>query len=400
MTQVINGETQHSVDSLLLEQGEYLPLEFLLREGRLIYEDYESWRNGETTYLEDALFGDSEQIRQTLREAEIYLQQLGWRSEPLIYREWRGDSSQPLRFSVDKTFDHCFHRRYKKPQEQPQLDLFSDTPSTYLVNLAIQSLIKGDLKESRRAVVQLCDTAPDQPHLGELEQVLDAVERLDTPVVDLEAEFLALRDHLSPRVDSLLGRESPALLIPLWQRIAAGLGELGFQQDQPDFHLSYAAGRAMDWMSVVDSVEGEEAWQSKPVLLIRHAQACDHLRRQRAALESWFRLLWQYPEQGDALASSSDRELKHFWMMFHELDPELESADFPAWVILANPGFLHLAPDAGQALPCPDSYRTLYRLKATTSRGTTMDLHKERIALRAQLKTENPTLFIHFMASL
>ncbi|VAW72967.1 hypothetical protein MNBD_GAMMA13-30, partial [hydrothermal vent metagenome] len=30
----------HQVDQLLLEQGEYLPLEFLLQEGRLIYADY------------------------------------------------------------------------------------------------------------------------------------------------------------------------------------------------------------------------------------------------------------------------------------------------------------------------------------------------------------------------
>jgi hypothetical protein len=400
MTQVINDETQHSVDRLLLEQGEYLPLEFLLREGRLIFEDYESWRNGETTYLEDALFGDSEQIRQTLHEAEVYLQHLGWRSEPLVYREWRGETPKPLRFSVDKTFDHCFHRRYKKPEDQPQLDLFSDTPSTYLLNLAVQSLIEGNVKESRRAVHQLYDTAPDQPHLGELEQLLEVVEQLDAPVADLEAEFLVLRDRLTPLADSLLGRESPALLIPLWQRIAAGLREVSFQQERAEFHLSYAAGRAMDWASVVHSVEGEENWQSKPVLLIRHAQACTHLHQQEAALESWFRLLWQYPEQGDALASSSDRELKHLWRDFNELSPELEYTDFPAWLILINPGFRHSAPHDEKALPCPDSYRTLYRLKATAAQGAMLDLDEESIALRAQLQRENATLFFHFMAAL
>jgi hypothetical protein len=400
MTQVINAETQYSVDRLLLEQGEYLPLEFLLREGRLIYEDYESWRNGEANYLEDALFGDSEQIRQILHEAERYLQHLGWQSELIVYRQWRGESPQPLRFSVDKNFDQCFNKRYRRPEQQPQLDLFSDTPSTYLVNLAIQSLIEGDIEESRRAVEQLCDTAPDQPHLGELEQILEAVERLGTPVVDLKGEFLALRDHLAPRVEQLLGRESPALLIPLWQRIATDLQTCEFQEDRPEFHLSYAAGRAMDWRCVVQSVEGETEWQTKSVLLIRHAQACTHLHQQAAAHESWFRLLWQYPEQGSALESSSDRELRHLWREFHELDPELESGDFPAWLILDNPGFLHVAPHVEKALPCPDSYRTLYRLKVITSQCANQNLDEESIALRAQLQKENPALFFHFMASL
>lgn len=35
-----------ALDRLLLEQGCYTPLELLLAEGRLLYSDYETWRQG------------------------------------------------------------------------------------------------------------------------------------------------------------------------------------------------------------------------------------------------------------------------------------------------------------------------------------------------------------------
>lgn len=52
-----------ALDRLLLEQGCYTPLELLLAEGRLLYSDYETWRQGECRHLESRLFGDPVQIR-------------------------------------------------------------------------------------------------------------------------------------------------------------------------------------------------------------------------------------------------------------------------------------------------------------------------------------------------
>ena len=54
----MSAEVHNAVDRLLLEQGEYSPLEYLLSEGRLLYSDYERWRGGELGYLDEALFGD------------------------------------------------------------------------------------------------------------------------------------------------------------------------------------------------------------------------------------------------------------------------------------------------------------------------------------------------------
>lgn len=101
----MNPQIQHRVDQLLLEQGEYIPLEFLLAEGRLYYSDYEQWRSGKLKLLEEGLAGDTEQIRKDLTRAVVYARALGLQSTPLDYRPW-GEST-PLRFSSDFLLDRC-----------------------------------------------------------------------------------------------------------------------------------------------------------------------------------------------------------------------------------------------------------------------------------------------------
>ncbi len=79
----MDPQIQHRVDQLLLEQGEYLPLEFLLAEGRLLYSDYENWRGGELEVLDEKLFGDATQIQKDLSQAAGYAQALGLESTHL-----------------------------------------------------------------------------------------------------------------------------------------------------------------------------------------------------------------------------------------------------------------------------------------------------------------------------
>ena len=50
----MSGAIEHEVDQLLLEHGEYLPLELLLATGRLMLPDYQAWRAGEVAYLDQA----------------------------------------------------------------------------------------------------------------------------------------------------------------------------------------------------------------------------------------------------------------------------------------------------------------------------------------------------------
>ncbi|HEB92631.1 MAG TPA: hypothetical protein ENI94_04025 [Gammaproteobacteria bacterium] len=382
---------QYPVEQLLLEQGEYLPLEFLLQEGRLTYADYEAWRNGELDTLDEALFGDRQHIKQQLMQAADYLQQRGWQAETITYHAWRNGLSHSVRFSRNDALNDCFHQRYRKPQDQPQLDMFTDAPATHRVNGITRALVNRDIGEARRQLEGLYDTAPDHIRLGELERLVEAAESLDAPVTDAAADLRILQETLTPLAQSLLGKESRNLLVPLWRRLSAALHDQPYHATQPEQHTSYTASQAMDWDSARQAVEQVPHWQNDPVLLQRHARACEPLHRRCDALLSWFSLCWRFAEQSDAIKSTTDTELRQQWEAFQELEPELPAHTFPAWLLLDKPGLSNvLAGPRHDAANCPASYRTLHQLQSKLSAQTD-------IALRAQLKQQDAVLFQHYL---
>ncbi len=401
----MNHHTHLLVDQLLLEQGEYLPLELLLQEGRLTYADYEAWRSGELHCLDEALFGDPEEITKLLQQAADYLQRLGWQAETIAYQTWQNTSPRQLRFSRNSALDRCFHRCYRKPQDQPQLDLFTDAPAANLVNGITQALIGRNTPEARRQLERLYDTAPDHIRLGELECLVNGAESLHTAVGNIADELQILQETLTPLAESLLGKESRNLLIPLWRRLSNALHAQPYRASQPELHLSYTATRAMDWDAVNQAIEQESHWRTEPELLLRHAIASDYLQRQAAALQDWFLLCWQFPEQSNALETSSNHALRQQWISFLDLDPELSAQSFPAWLLIAEPGLTRILPEPGtmsdqEETACPASYRTLYRLQQKRLHSQAAPGNKNGMALRVQLKQQTPVLFQYFLDSI
>ena len=406
--------THYMIDQLLLEQGEYQPLEFLLQEGRLSYADYEAWRSGELDLLVNALFGDPEHIQQQLAQAEAYLQRRGWQAETIFYEPWRHNSSHPqtnapttprpgpLCFSANNILNQCFHRRYRKPQDQPQLDLFTDAPATNLVNGITQALIDRNPSEARRQLERLHNTAPDNFRLGELERLVEASEGLTSAVKDAATDMQILQQTLTPLAENLLGKDSRNLLIPLWRRLSTALQNRPYLTAQPELHLSYTASQALDWDTARLAVEHEPHWQNNAILLLRHARACDHLRRQDAALQSWFTLCWRFPQQGDAIESSVYHELRQQWINFMELDPELPAQSFPAWMLLNKPGLTKLLPQpCDEPSACPSSFHTLYQLQRSRLHTHNKAHEQENtMILRARLKQQDFALYQYFLDKL
>lgn len=397
----MNRSVQSAIDQLLLEQGEYSPLEYLLQEGRLMYADYEAWRNGELSCLDEALFGDPGQICRELEDAEEYLQHRGWQAAPRQYHLWGGEASRgnspPLKASSDRPFNERFHRCYCRPEDLPQLDLFTDSPVTSLANGIARALASRDAVEARRLLEQLADAAPDHAQFGAYEQLTEAAEAMATPVGDVRTELLRLQETLIPLADSVLGRDSHNLLIPLWRRLAEELRDRSYDADEPELHSSYTAAMARDWAGVRLAVENESEWRSDPVLLLRHARACDQLRDTPAALSGWFALCWQYPDRADALASSTNTELREQWHAFGDLEPALSIPAFPAWLLLTRPALTQILPEpavGGDAWP--ESYPTVYHLCAAILAGRSGD----DLDLRRRLKSQDPDLMTCFLATI
>jgi len=100
------------------------------------------------------------------------------------------------------------------------------------------------------------------------------------------------------------------------------------------------------------------------------------------------------------LRKYGDHALKNAWQDFLDLDPELPVRAFPAWLLLHSPGIVGIAPDGDDAIPCPDSYRTLLRLKRCAQEQSPAASNEPVMELRARLKQQDPSLFQHFLTTL
>ena len=268
---------QQAVDRLLLEQGVYTPLELLLAEGRLLFGDYEQWRQGEIEWLDDLLFGDPQQSQVLLQQAETYAAALGLVAETLHYHPWGAEPGRLLRFSPQAGLDRLFHTRYRKPADEPQLDLFMDATGTTLVNGIRAALAERDYAEASRLLQGLFDADPGNSQLGELEQLVQATARLASAVEDATAELQYLQEELVPLSLDLLGTNSRDFLAPFWRRLGQALGGHAFDPRQPDLHVSYMALQAEDWQQLQASIEQVADWRRQPVLLRRYALSLIHI---------------------------------------------------------------------------------------------------------------------------
>ncbi|RDH84181.1 MAG: hypothetical protein DIZ78_13170 [endosymbiont of Escarpia spicata] len=387
---------QQAVDQLLLEQGEYSPLELLLSEGRLDYSDYEAWRTGEIPRLEQVLFGDPEKLDGLLAEAQEYAAALALQPETLRYHAWGGSGGSPLSFSDNNIREQRFHTVFRKAEDQPQFDLFMDATATNLANGIVLALIDRNNHEAHRLLDQLFEVDPGHPRLGALERMVEAGDRLAEPVADCEWELHYLKDELLPLAEKELGRESRNLLVPHWRRLTDALHGQAFDPTQPELHASYTASQTFDWETVRRTTQEDPDWPQQVLLLRRHAHACGRMHNLLESLQSWIRLCWSSPHEAVTIATEADTDLQQMWRLFLALDPELTAEDFPAWLLLTRPGLAQQLPSPEGDELCPPSYAGVYHmLREGQQSQNTPDATE--IQRRGELKQLNPELFIHFM---
>lgn len=148
---------------------------------------------------------------------------------------------------------------------------------------------------------------------------------------------------------------------------------------------------------MLGAAEGERDWRSQPILLIRHGHACEQLKQGYDALQSWFRLCWLFPGQADCIDTLANQTLREKWRQFYELDPDLPTETFPAWLVAVTPGLFRMLPefDASDSV-CPASYGTILALQKMAGHQNA----EQKLRLRGLLKKQDPILFEHYMAEL
>jgi hypothetical protein len=134
------------------------------------------------------------------------------------------------------------------------------------------------------------------------------------------------------------------------------------------------------------------------MLLERHGRACRLSGDTRAALADWLALCWGHPDTAERVLGARDfpdPRLAAHWLAFCDLDPPdgpappLETADFPAWCLLVEPGLAAEVP-ADQGPPEPlraAAYRAALALARTP----------DDVAQRRALGAAHPALLAAFL---
>jgi hypothetical protein len=407
-TTKIDSALQAQVDAQLMEQGAFAALELLISSGRLIYSDYESWRRREIDLLDSVLMGNTEKIRAQLEETIGYARSIGLVEQEQEFYAWHTDaqasSDKPLRISADPKLHRLIGSRYIPARSAPQMDLFFDNPVVALTNGIVRALSARNMSEAQRLLDRLYAQAPNHADLAAFDRLLVAMGHLHHGIDDpgRELEFLL---QITPTAKRLLGSQSRDLLAPLWRQLANALEGRIFSPDQPTLHRSFALTQAQDWPGVSESVFKESEWWRQAQLCLYVAQSGFYRQRRSEALTAWFHLCWRSPEQAaDVLDNrrQPDAGITALWQRFFDAEedssepeestePPLTAADFPAWMLLHEPGLAQqLAVDLPTGTtPGEEHYRCVHNW-VQARRANRQD---EEMELRKKLRMEHPALF-------
>jgi hypothetical protein len=337
------GQVHAAADRLLMEQGEVAPVEVLLATGCLAYRDYEAWREGDVPFLEDVLQCPPEEARRLLEEVGARARNHGLEGEERVYFQWSGQ--QRLR-CLRGGGEALFLTAYRPPSDRAQLDLFYDSREAVLVNGLRSALAARGTDEGKRLLRELRRAFPHHRQTELFECLVTSQAELGASVDDPAAELERLLTVIEPTAGKALGAQDRDFLVPHWRRLAGALAGHRFDPRRPQLHGSFAAARAEDWQVVRRTVEAESAWRSAPVLVQRHAAACERLGERQAALADWCLLCWDFPASAPDWLPES-RLVGIPWTDFQDLDPPLDTADFPAWLLLQDG--IGLSPPQGAA---------------------------------------------------
>ena len=340
----LNAEIHAAVQQLVMEHGEYSPLELLLATNRLGYEGYRAWREGHLANLDPVLVDGPRETRTWLEAARSWAETLGLGGERVLHHGWEKNVGAILTASADPQLEAALSIRFRRIDGHDQLDLFVDSAQTAAVNALLDALASRDAGTADRALERL--VAIDRDH-GQRFHAVALIEALEAaapegPEQGLERLRRMEREWV-PAAEALLGNRRRDFLAPLWRDIGRALEPVRFDPRHPDHHASRAWLEGLDWERLRRSVLAVPEWEREPVLLARLAEAEWRLRDRTKAVESWFALCRLAPEEFERSIEAPgfpDWALRSAWReaLDRDLEPEMTPAWFPAWMLIEEPG--------------------------------------------------------------
>lgn len=386
---VYNRIIRNQVDLILFEEGSFSPLTWLLREGHLDYADYRMWKKGEVDYLDSCFITSASNILSDLELVKSYSSVLKLECFQLTYLSSGG---QQLSFSRCPENELIYSTVFEPADNRVQMDLFFDSSSACTENDLITAIINNRNEDITKLLARL--EGIDFAKYHRFKALLSIQNKFKSSSESGDWKRQLLEDQLIPLAFELLGRIGHDFLTPLWQIISTDISGQRFDPGDPRNHLSYTAFKSFQWESVLSSVLGEKDWLKQPLLLFRYAEACFKLQNELEGLEKWFMLFMIYSAEAEQdIDKTCNRLLLADWQFFRELDPELDTLFFPAWMLLNKPALAKHAFVFDTECDGVKSFHLISQLLTCAEGG----LDEAAIQLRAELKLKNPSLFVHLM---
>ena len=338
-------QLQAIVQQLVMEHGEYAPLELLLAANRLGYEDYrgvargaprQPWTRSWRAARRKCGRGSKGRSRGPRRSA--------WTASRWCITAGGENAGAVLKASADPPLDALLGSRFRRTREHDQLDLFIDGAQTAAVNALLEALAARDAGEAGRALERLVRI--DRDH-GQRFHATALIAALEAPAPEGSERGLERLDRMErewlPAASALLGARRRDFLAPSWRDIGRALDPAPFDRNRPERHASRAYREGLDWESARRSVLAVPDYERQPVLLARLAEAEWRLRNRVQAVGCWFALCRLAPEAFERLIEAPDFPdwvLRTAWRgaLEQDLEPEMTPAWFPAWMLIEEPG--------------------------------------------------------------
>lgn len=383
ITRIIHNQ----VDLILFEEGNFSPLNWLLKEGYLDYSDYQNWKKGQVEYLEDYFKTTRREIIFALEMVREYasLQKL-----ECFKQKYISVTGEPLNFCRSPKSELIFTSIYEPAHDRVQMDLFFDSADACVVSDLITAIINKSSDEISNLMIRLESSSPEKHQ--KYTQLLSLEKQIMHSVVPGNKKIKILLQQLSPLTFELLGRFAHDFLTSLWHKLSVEIKHQSFDFENPDYHLSFTAFKGFQWQQVLTSIERETNWVKHPVLIFRYAEVCFKLNKELEGIVNWFKLFILYSEIAERLIEDTcNRILLSNWQRFSELEPELESSLFPAWMVMNKPALAK-----NNNLADINGNEALQLIKHLVCEFDS-EISKTTLNLRFRLQKHSPALFVHYM---
>lgn len=334
------------LDNTLSRYGHFCLVDWLLEQNLVPYSAYESWRRGQHKYLDKACTVATEQLRELIRATEEQAQRLQLSGEPQEFYQWGGAGQKPLVISADSQVHRALTRRWQRPEDVPQMDLFMDNTSAIAENQLCADLSELRFAQAQQTLSHLTSVDASHPLLGAYQDLVNygahmaAQAQIDPQA--LAPELQGLRQEVEPLAREVLGGKARDFLASAWRRLADNLENQSFDPTQPELHKSFALEQIHDWSGQLMLLQAEPALFQHPALMARLAEAYVHLQKQGLSLLLWGLLCERFTEQGERLIKAQAGVCAELWQSFLDFDEDWEGELFLGFLCIQQPVLVRL----------------------------------------------------------